>query len=147
MAGSVKISAKIEYACLAMAELAAAYGLSEPVPIRQMSEPHRIPPRFLVQILLQLKGAGLVKTTRGAAGGYQLARAPEAISLAEVISVMEGPGGRATAMEEGAATPMARVLHATWRELAEVERQRLEEISLAEVVARARKQAENMYYI
>ncbi len=44
-----------------------------------------------MQILLQLKGAGLVISTRGASGGYQLARAPQDISLGEVMSVIEGP--------------------------------------------------------
>ena len=51
---------------------------------------HGIPSRFLVQILLQLKGASLVVSTRGAAGGYRLARPPAEITLAEVIEVMEG---------------------------------------------------------
>ena len=47
---------------------------SSPLRIREISEAYRIPERYLVQILLQLKGAGLVVSTRGAAGGYRLAR-------------------------------------------------------------------------
>src|SRR5215475_6331543 len=82
--GTVKVSAKTEYACIAMLELSASYGAHEPVRIRKIAEEHGIPSRFLVQILLQLKGAGLVTSTRGAAGGYQLAKAPEEITLAEV---------------------------------------------------------------
>ena len=66
----MKVSAKTEYACIAMLELAAQYGSNEPVRIRKIAERHDVPPRFLVQILLQLKGAGLVSSVRGAAGGY-----------------------------------------------------------------------------
>src|SRR5437868_6117456 len=64
---SVKVSAKTEYACIAMLELAASYGSGEPVRIRKIASEHGVPSRFLVQILLQLKGAGLVNSTRGAA--------------------------------------------------------------------------------
>ncbi len=68
----MKFTAKTEYACLAVLELARAFDLGEPVRIRTIADEHGIPSRFLVQILLQLKGAGLVSSTRGAAGGYQL---------------------------------------------------------------------------
>ncbi len=62
----MKLSAKTEYACLAVLELAARYGTGEPVRIRTIADEHGIPSRFLVQILLQLKGAGFVASTRGA---------------------------------------------------------------------------------
>ena len=86
----MKLSAKTEYACLAMLQLAEEYDSGEPVQIRRIADEHGIPSRFLVQILLQLKGASLVASTRGAAGGYRLARPPREITLAEVIDVMEG---------------------------------------------------------
>ena len=79
----MKISAKTEYACIAVLELAAQYGTGEPVRIRRIAERHDVPPRFLVQILLQLKGAGLVTSVRGAAGGYQLIQPPEQVSLGQ----------------------------------------------------------------
>ena len=87
----MKISAKIEYACLAMLELAARYDAGEPVRNGQIAAAHDIPSRFLVQILLQLKSAGLVVSIRGAAGGYRLARRPEEVTLGEVMSVIGGP--------------------------------------------------------
>ena len=71
---TMRISAKTEYACIAMLELASQYGSGEPVRIRRIAERHDVPSRFLVQILLQLKGAGLVASDRGAAGGYLLIR-------------------------------------------------------------------------
>ena len=64
----MKFSAKTEYACLAVLELARAYDSGEPVRIRTIADEHGIPSRFLVQILLQLKGAGLAASTRGARG-------------------------------------------------------------------------------
>lgn len=142
----MKLSAKTEYACLAMLELAAHYGQAQPLRIRDIAEPHGIPARFLVQILLQLKGAGLVVSTRGAAGGYQLARSPEGVSLGEIIAVVEGQEADS---QGGAAdrSATARALRLAWREVARAERDMLAAISLGELVERARRQTHNMYYI
>src|SRR5579871_6819985 len=82
-------SAKAEYACRAMLELAARHGDPQPVRLKAIADAHGIPQRFLVQILLQLKGNGLVASTRGASGGYQLGRPPEEISLADVINAID----------------------------------------------------------
>src|SRR6188768_196374 len=88
----MKISAKAEYACLAVLALARGNPDDPPVRIREISAAHGIPERYLVQILLQLKGAGLVTSTRGASGGYRLARPASAISLREVLTAIDGPG-------------------------------------------------------
>jgi Rrf2 family protein len=140
----MKLSAKTEYACLAMLQLAADHFAGEPVQIRRLAEEHGIPSRFLVQILLQLKGAGLVASTRGAAGGYRLARSPDDISLAEVIAVMDGderPESNATKT-----TPLVRVLAELCCELGEVQRDRLDTASLADLVEQAAAR-EPMWYI
>ncbi len=60
----MRISAKAEYACIAMIELATSHGEPQPVRIKAIADNHGIPQRFLVQILLQLKGAGLVVSVR-----------------------------------------------------------------------------------
>src|SRR6187455_699023 len=88
------VSAKTEYACIAVLELAARHGSGEPVRIRDIAEAHGIPSRFLVQILLQLKSAGLVSSVRGAAGGYNLARDPEEITLLDVMTVVDAQLGQ-----------------------------------------------------
>ena len=85
----MRISAKAEYACVAMLELAANYGEPQPLPIKAIAEAQSIPQNFLVQILLQLKTAQLVVSVRGASGGYQLARPPEEITLADVINAID----------------------------------------------------------
>ena len=142
----MKISAKVEYACIAMLELAAGHSRGEPIRIGQIADRHGIPARFLVQILLQLKGAGLVGSTRGASGGYQLSRSPETISLYEVMAAVEGQeGGLSTGSAPDSAA--ARVLLETWRQVASVEREMLEDVSLADLTSRAGKYAAEMYHI
>ncbi|MGL6076025.1 MAG: RrF2 family transcriptional regulator [Fimbriiglobus sp.] len=111
-------SAKAEYASLAMLELAAQFGDARPVRLTDIAEKHDIPQRFLVQILLQLKTAGLVVSVRGAAGGYQLARSPADITLGDVLGVMD----RADAPDlkpskPGNLSPQAAALHGVWEEL------------------------------
>lgn len=142
----MRISAKTEYACIAMLDLAAAYATGEPVRIGKIAETHGIPSRFLVQILLQLKGAGYVTSTRGAAGGYQLAVSPDDVSLADVMNVIDGQEDTIHSSST-ADSPASRALLGAWNEVATVERRMLSELSFADLVARVRKQAENMYYI
>jgi Rrf2 family protein len=62
-----------------------------PVQLARITETQRVPPKYLELIMLDLKKAGLVRSTRGPRGGYQLARAPEEISFGDVVRVMEGP--------------------------------------------------------
>jgi Rrf2 family protein len=129
-----------------MLELAASHGSGEPVRIRKIAEDHGIPARFLVQILLQLKGAGFVTSTRGASGGYQLAKKPADISLGEVMTVIEGPREAVTAIGSPG-SPAARALAEVWHEITQVEEQMLRDISFADLVERAATHAQDMYYI
>src|SRR5689334_12789105 len=87
----MKLSAKAEYACLAVLDLALRRGQPQPVRVSDIAERNSIPERFLVQILLQLKGAGLVHSVRGAAGGYHLAVDPDRLNLFEVVQLVDGP--------------------------------------------------------
>lgn len=130
-----------------MLELAAAYDLDEPVRIRQIAEQHQIPARFLVQILLQLKGAGLVASTRGAAGGYQLVKSPSDVTLGEIMTIMEGPADQGLSSSAGPDSIAARVLMDVWRDVARQEQAMLAQVTLGDLVEQARKQTENMYYI
>jgi Rrf2 family protein len=144
----MKISAKTEYACVAMLELASRYGAGEPVRIRKIAERHDVPPRFLVQILLQLKGAGLVASTRGAAGGYNLIRPPEQVSLGQVMQVIEGSGnGNGQGCSASPDSPAVKVLMKAWQDVAAKEREMLNGISFAELLDRARQEDGQMYYI
>jgi Rrf2 family protein len=130
-----------------MLELAARYGSGEPVRIRTIADEHGIPSRFLVQILLQLKGAGFVSSTRGASGGYQLAKPPQTISLGEVMTVIEGQENETPGIATAARTPTTRVLGDAWRQIAKVERDMLHAITFGELVQKIKRNTENMYYI
>jgi len=142
----MKTSAKIEYACLAMLELAARYETGELAQVRAIADAHGIPSPFLVQILLQLKGAGLVASTRGAAGGYRLIRAPEDVTLGEVMAVLDG-AEPAPVVSAKSDSPHGRVLLKAWQQIHGTEQRMLDSITLAELVEQAREQAESMYYI
>jgi Rrf2 family protein len=88
----LQVSAKTDYALRAAAELAkAATEGTGPVKGEWISEAQGIPKKFMENILHDLKRAGVVRTRRGASGGYWLARPPEDIPLAEVIRAVEGP--------------------------------------------------------
>ncbi len=129
----MRISAKVDYAIRAMAELAAAPGL---VTAEQLASAQSIPPKFLESILSQLRSGGLVSSQRGSAGGYQLARPASEISIADVIRELEGPiatvrGVRPDELEyHGAAAGLRDV----WLELRTQIRGVLEQTTLADVV-------------
>ncbi|NDC62935.1 MAG: Rrf2 family transcriptional regulator [Planctomycetia bacterium] len=145
----MRLSAKTEYAAIAVLELARQWGSDEPVRIRSICAAHGVPSRFLVQILLQLKGAGIVTSTRGAAGGYQLARPPEEITLDDIFRVIEGPDELVTAVTADLAgrSRSVSVLLDAWRQVAEAETAALRGVTFATLVERSRAAADPMYYI
>ena len=83
------LSARADYAVRALVEIAAAGG--RPIKREQIATAQHIPINFLGNILQQLRTAALVRTHRGADGGYLLARRPERITLADVIRAVDGP--------------------------------------------------------
>jgi Rrf2 family protein len=131
----VRVTAKADYALRAALELAAAEGAG-PVKGERIAQAQGIPIRFLENILLKLRHAGLVHSQRGADGGYWLARPAAEIGLAEVLRVVEGPlanvrGVRPEEVEyEGAAEHLREVWIAVRASLRSV----LEAATLAEVV-------------
>ena len=135
----MNISATTEYACVAMLELAANYGLDEPVPTRAIAERHGVPDRFLVQILLQLKAAGLVASTRGAAGGYRLVCPPAEVSLGQVMDVIGGSTSAVRDPSASAESPAVKVLMKAWQDVADEVGGMLDGITFAELVDRAKK--------
>lgn len=143
----MKVSAKTEYACAAMLELAISHASEEPIRIRQIADLHQIPQRFLVQILLQLKGAGFVVSTRGASGGYRLSRPPEKINLAEVVATIEGPLDNIAPAVDPRASTAGEVLYQVWRSAAAAQLKLLEDISLADLARQAKGANQDMYYI
>ena len=145
----MRLSAKTEYAAMAAVELARRSDDVEPVRIRAICEAQGVPARFLVHILLQMKAAGIVASTRGAAGGYRLARPPETITLDDIRRAVDGPGDAAAPVTAALArrSRTAAVLAAAWHEAAEAESEALSGITLADLAGRCRSATDAMYYI
>lgn len=86
----MKISTKGRYGLTIMIELAKHHG-EGPIPLRQIAAEKDLSEAYLEQLVSPLRNAGLVKSVRGAYGGYMLAHKPNEISAADVIRVLEGP--------------------------------------------------------
>ncbi|MFO0811467.1 MAG: Rrf2 family transcriptional regulator [Gemmataceae bacterium] len=146
---TLPFSAKAEYACIAMLELASRYSDTSPVRLKAIADAHGIPQRFLVQILLQLKGSGLVVSTRGAAGGYLLARAPKLISLADILNILDRAdrpaGGRLN--DGGPPNPVVEAIRSVWKDVQAAQQRILEQTSLADLVTRSREGHALVYQI
>ena len=133
----MRVSAKTDYALRAAVELAAAHGTGAPVKGEKLATTQSIPLRFLENILLQLRHAGIVESRRGADGGYKLARPPEEITLADVIRAIDGPlagvsGQRPETLEfKGTSEPLRDVWIAVRASLRGV----LEAVTLADVAS------------
>ncbi len=87
----VRVSSKGDYACRALLSLTLHASEPGPTSVRDIAERTAIPQPYLEQILLSLKGAGLVRSKRGVGGGYVLARSPEEIRLSEILAAVDGP--------------------------------------------------------
>jgi len=142
----MRVSAKAEYACIAMLELAANFGEPQPVRVKAIADAHGIPLRFLVQILLQLKTAGLVASVRGAAGGYQLARRPAEVTLADIIGAID-PEQPARSVAAGRQSAARQAMYSVWREIQAKEQRVLEHLTLAELVRRTQESNAVSYQI
>jgi Rrf2 family protein len=126
-------SAKAEYACLAMLELARRGRDAPPARLRDLAGPTGIPEAYLVQILLQLKASGLVHSTRGASGGYRLARPAADITVADVLAVLEGPPPPTPEPDH----PLQRALASLWRDAQAAQDHVLGETTLDDILAAA----------
>ena len=85
----MKLTTRTRYGTRLMISLALNFGES-PVRLKEISESLNISEKYLSQIVIPLRGAGLIRATRGAYGGYSLARQPSQISLKEVVDILEG---------------------------------------------------------
>ncbi len=85
----MKLSTKGRYGVKAMVDLAIRYG-KEHVSIKSIAERQNISEYYLEQLFAQLRKAGIIKSTRGAYGGYALSRPPDQITVYDIIKVLEG---------------------------------------------------------
>ncbi len=144
MAG-VRISTRGDYACRALLSLALHVDEQGPTSVRDIAERTGLPQPYLEQILLALKGAGLVRSKRGVGGGYVLARSPEEILLSQILAAVDGPitlGDFGEPHQDGACDHEGQcVLLAVWNQAGEVMRKHLDGYTLASVADIARGEA------
>jgi Rrf2 family protein len=129
----LSITTKSPYAVAALAELGRA-SESGPVPISELARRRDIPVQFLEQLFAALRRAGVLRSFRGVGGGYLFARAPDTISVLEIVELLDGPlGADATGVFADAAGAARNVLGST---------------TLADVIEREALEARGaMYYI
>lgn len=133
----MQISARGDYAVRAAVGLAAAYPAT--VASHALAEQQQLPRKFLEAIMADLRRAGLVRSVRGADGGYQLARPPAEISVGAVLRGVEGPlaGVRGQRPEEISYGGSAAHLAELWVAVRAAVREVLDEVSLAQVATGA----------
>lgn len=145
----MEISCKSEYVLLALLELATHYQIGEPLQIRQIAAQQNIPDRYLEQLLATLRRGGVVKSQRGAKGGYILAREPWKITLLDVLSCLEGLEASSTEDKANLKTVESGVVQEIWQEACQAANLVLQKYTLQDLCDRrdARRQMDIMYYI
>ncbi len=133
----MKLSKRSEYACLALVSLSRAWG-GNSLTTADIAAQMDIPRKYLEQILVQLKGAGFVRSIRGAGGGFMLAKAPDQINLAEIIRLIDGALAPVLSASEHfyASTPSERhePLRRLFREIRDTISDRLEHTTFADLI-------------
>src|SRR5664280_1372883 len=138
----VHLSTKSDYAIKALVRLALANG-DGPVQAREISAYAGIPPKFLEQVMHDLRQGGLVTSQRGKGGGYAIARDPATISFADVIDLIDGSHGGIGRLRSGdRAEPL---VEPVWREVRECTRAILRAATIADAAERTNENP--MYYI
>ena len=131
----MKVSTRGDYAARALLSLA-LHGDDRPTSVKEIAERTNLPQPYLEQILLAVKGAGLVRSKRGVGGGYVLARPPDQINLAQILAAVEGP--LIAFVGEHDHCEGHCILQEVWVHVSEADRELLERHTLADLVSRTR---------
>jgi Rrf2 family protein len=145
----MKISTKGRYGMRAMVDLAMHNG-GGPILLRDIAKRQQISERYLEQLALTLKSAGLVKTTRGSRGGFEMAKAPNEIKLSEIFQVLEGSLGLVDCVDDPQSCSRidSCVTRDVWQELKDGIVSILDSKTLQDLVEQQdKKDRKLMYYI
>lgn len=138
----MRVSTRGDYASRALLSLALRENYHVPTSVRDLAERTGLPQPYLEQILLSLKGVGLVLSKRGVGGGYVLARPAESITLAEIVAAVDGPisaGDFGEPHQDGACDHEGQcVLLGVWADVGNHMREHLSSFTLADMVSQAR---------
>ena len=147
----MKVSAKDEYACLAVLELSLSYNPDVPVRVHDIAKRQNIPAKFLFQIMQVLKRVDIVRSKRGTDGGYVLTRPPEAITVGDVIKSVSGPFVQLSCLESGSFDdPCEREttcqLKPIWAEVDHAVAAVLDGVTFADLVQKVRSREQQVMY-
>ena len=147
--GNVELSSRVQYALLALLELASHHPKDSPLTVSELTASGEIPERYLDQIIAVLRRASIVQSVRGAKGGYLLAKEPWQITLLEVFLTLEGSGsGQIQKVSESVTIEKTAVLE-IWQEARQASFAVLGKYTLQDLCEQRdlRKQTHPMYYI
>jgi len=145
----VELPLKCRYGFLALLELVDDYHAGELLQLRQVAAMSNVPERYLEQLLTALKRGGLVKSQRGAKGGYVLAKDPSQIVLLDALACLEGCEANAEAERMTLKTADSLLIHEIWQEANQAARSVWQKYTLQDLYERqkAQRQTNIMYYI
>jgi len=144
----VKLSTKSRYAARLMVNLAWNYQQG-PVQLNEISRNEEISEKYLSQIVITLRGSGLIRSVRGAHGGYLLTREPAKITLREIVEVMEGGLDIVDCLEDGKNCGRSGICitRNVWDKVSRAIKNTLDEINLEELAKQAGTSEDPMYFI
>ena len=137
----MKLSVKVDYACRVLAQLARHHGEGRLAHIEELAKIEAVPANYLVQILGELRSGGLITSRRGKQGGYALNRTPDAISLYDIVMLIEGD---LLEFNHGSQGRSSRRIASAWAEVRGALEAKTRELTLEKLAARS---GEPMYYI
>lgn len=137
----VKLSLKVEYACRVLAQLSRTFGNHQFSHIDELAALEEIPANYLVQILNDLRNGGLINSKRGKQGGYSLAKAPDQISLFDIVTVIDG---ELLGINLGANGSSGESVQKVWMEVVEALKKKTMSYSLESFLP---EESDHMYYI
>ena len=145
----MRISCKVEYGIRALLDLA-LHGQAGPSLSRETAQRQSIPETYLNQLLLQLRRGGLITSARGPRGGHTLARAPETITVLEIMEALEGPlvvvAEINTDIKSSTPSETDALLSDLWDELRRTMHEHLSSTTLQDLVERKQQYAGELTY-
>jgi Rrf2 family protein len=136
----MRISTKIRYGTRAMLELASHYG-EGPIELKEIAKQENISLKYLEQVIIPLRSAGLVKSVRGSKGGYSLVKSPPEICLNDLVEILEGPVDLVECLRDPKACQKSSscVTRDIWKEVSEAIYRIFHSVTLEEMVNRKRE--------
>ena len=140
----MKISAKVDYACRALLELASHWPQTGPIQISVIAKNQKVPMKFLVHILIELKQLGYVDSVRGKMGGYVLTMAPEQIKFIDVVKNLGGLGFSSSRKQSK--RQAVHVMDLIWQEVTEALDNAMDQINFETICHREHSQDKIVMY-